>query len=78
MRLHFSTFDAPGEANDYNINNCRMTARTLNANLREQWLAQGSPDVGFWCEPGSYRQDGHAPSSFDAEFPTDTEGVAAP
>lgn len=78
MRLHFGSFDAQGEANDYNINNCQMTAKLLNSNVSAQWLAEGLPDVGFWCEPGDYREDGQAPLVFDAEFPTDAGAKAAP
>ncbi|KUO54548.1 MAG: hypothetical protein APF78_03465 [Sphingomonadales bacterium BRH_c3] len=78
LRLHFASFDAEGEANDYNINNCQMTARLLNANVSKQWTAQGLPDVGFWCEPGPYREEGFAPAVFDAEYPTDAQGYAAP
>jgi len=78
MRLHFASFDVEGEANDYNINNCQMAARLLNANVSKQWRAQGLPDVGFWCEPGPYREDGFAPTAFDAEYPTDVQGNAAP
>lgn len=78
MRLHFGSYDVQGESNDYNINNCRMTARLLNSNISAQWSAQGLPDVGFWCEPGPYREDGMPPQIFDSEYPTDVEGIAAP
>jgi len=78
MRLHFASFDAQGEANDFNINNCRMTARLLNANVSSQWSAAGLPDVGFWCEPGPFREDGIAPFEFDTEYPTNVDAKAAP
>jgi len=78
IRIKFASFDAQGEANDYNINNCEMSARLLNENVTQQWTAQGLPDVGFWCEPGAYREDGTPPMAFDAEFPTDVDGIPAP
>lgn len=78
LRLQFASFDATREANDYNIKNCEMTARLLNQNVSAQWTANGAPDVGFWCEPGKYREDGFPPNMFDAEFPTDVDGVPAP
>ncbi|MEE4339394.1 hypothetical protein [Erythrobacter sp.] len=78
LRLHFATFAVEGEANDYNINNCEMTAKLLNANLAAQWTAMGLPDVGFWCEPGPYREDGFAPTTFDDEYPTGVTEKAAP
>lgn len=78
LRLHFGSFDAVGEANDYNINNCQMTARLLNANVSQQWVGEGQPNVGFWCEPGPYREDGLVPLSFDAEFPTEVAAKGAP
>ena len=77
MRLHFGSFDAVGEANDYNINNCEMTARLLNSNVRAH-AQSDSQSVGFWCEPGPYREDGLARQTFDAEYPTDVAGPAAP
>ncbi|MGB7418238.1 MAG: hypothetical protein WA918_03580 [Erythrobacter sp.] len=78
LRLHFTTFDVDGEANDYNLKNCEMTARLLNANVSTKWTAMGLPDVGFWCEPGSYREEGLVPAAFDGEYPTGITGKAAP
>ena len=78
LRLHFGSFDVVGEANDFNINNCKMTARLLNANINEQSTSPKSPSVGFWCEPGPFREDGIAPTTFDTEFPTDVGAKAAP
>lgn len=78
LRLHFGSFDVEGEANDFNITNCQMTARLLNSNIRDQWTAQSLPDVGFWCEPGSYREDGLVPVTFEAEYPTSVDAKAAP
>ena len=78
MRLHFGSFDAEGEANDFNISNCRMTARLLNQNVKVQIGGNEEQKVGFWCEPGFYREDGRVPQSFDAAFPSDVEGLAAP
>jgi hypothetical protein len=77
-RFHFASFNVEGEANDYNINNCQMAARLLNANVAKQWTGKGLPDVGFWCEPGPFREDGLTPQQFSAEFPTDVAGYAAP
>jgi hypothetical protein len=77
VRIHFGSFDAEGEVNDFNINNCEMTARLLNANVREQ-MGSDEQSVGFWCEPGHYREEGLARDNFDAEFPTDVTGNAAP
>ena len=77
IRLHFGTFDAAGEANDYNINNCQMTARVLNSNIRAQTQSD-EQSVGFWCEPGPYREEGISRQSFEAEFPTGVTGNAAP
>lgn len=75
LRIQWATFDAddmPG----YNLNNCKMAARLLNANLLESAKAIGMrPDqsVGFWCEEGTYRESGDVPLQFEAAFPTDIE-----
>jgi hypothetical protein len=68
-RVHFATFDADESASTYNMANCQMAARLLNANIRK--LNKGVQPSGFWCEPGPFRQDGGFPISFDAAFPTD-------
>jgi hypothetical protein len=78
FRLHVASFDVTGEANDYNINNCQMTARLLNSNVARQWTGKGLPDVGVWCEPGPFREDGSVPENFVAEFPTGILSKAAP
>ncbi len=78
MRLHFGSFDAEDESNDFNINNCQMTARLLNQNVVAQSASDTVQKVGFWCEPGLYREDGMVPMGFDAEFPTDVSGIPAP
>lgn len=73
MRIHWATFDAD-DAPDYNINNCMMAARLLNANLIASAGAEGKPPhegVGFWCEPGGFRPEGRVPGVFKAEYPTD-------
>lgn len=76
MRVHFATFDAQGESNpSYNFTNCEMAARILNANVTAMTERGGQtrdPLVGFWCERGAYAKRGAVPSSFPAEFPTDT------
>ena len=78
MRIQFATFDAPGEANDFNISNCQMAARLLNQNIRAQTPESDEQSVGFWCEPGAFREDGFAPDEFAAEFPTEVTAKAAP
>lgn len=73
MRIHWATFDAD-DAPAYNINNCMMAARLLNANLVAFAEAEGKPPhnaVGFWCEPGGFRLEGRVPGTFKAEYPTD-------
>lgn len=75
LRVHWGTFDASESDPTYNANNCAMAARLLNANMRESAKAEGlTPHfrVGFWCEPGSFSEQGQVPSSFEAAFPTDT------
>ena len=74
VRIHWGTFDARESDLSYNRNNCEMAARLLNANVtafREENGEEGPAGVGFWCERGSYAEDGSVPSSFDGEFPTD-------
>jgi hypothetical protein len=73
MRLHWASFDAD-DGPSYNISNCMMAARLLNANLLASAEAEGKPPpagVGFWCEPGSFRTDGQVPGTFRAEYPSD-------
>lgn len=69
LRIHWATFDASEPDASYNIRNCQMAARLLNANYLE---TGGSEDdgVGFWCEPGTFTPDGPQHSNFDAEYPT--------
>lgn len=73
-RVHWGSFDARESDPAYNRNNCEMAARLLNANLAAFRKANGEEapsSVGFWCERGSYSEEGTAPGRFDAEFPTD-------
>jgi hypothetical protein len=73
MRIHWATFDAD-DGPDYNINNCMMAARLLNANLISSAEAEGKdpyPSVGFWCEAGTFHREGRVPGSFEAAYPTD-------
>jgi hypothetical protein len=73
MRIHWASFDAD-DSPSYNINNCLMAARLLNANLIASAEAEGKPPyqgVGFWCEPGSFRAEGRVPANFPAQYPTD-------
>tara|TARA_R110000772_G_scaffold18400_6_gene51399 strand:- start:9619 stop:9987 length:369 start_codon:yes stop_codon:yes gene_type:complete len=76
MRIHVATFDAEESDKKYNINNCEMSARLRNANivaLINSSEKSHSQDVGFWCEIGSYDEDGPQRIFFSAEFPTNTE-----
>jgi hypothetical protein len=73
MRIHWATFDAD-DGPAYNINNCMMAARLLNANLIASAEAEGKEpysSVGFWCEPGTFHPEGRVPGSFKAAYPTD-------
>ncbi|MBY6013590.1 hypothetical protein KUV75_01560 [Qipengyuania gaetbuli] len=73
LRVHWASFDAddlPG----YNLSNCQMAARLLNANITQSAEADGKrpyQSVGFWCEEGKYREEGDVPLQFDSAFPTD-------
>lgn len=69
-RVHFGSFDAVESDPSYNMTNCRMAARLLNANVRK--LNDDRQPAGFWCEPSRYEEDGSVPTTFDAAFPTDT------
>jgi len=74
VRIHWATFDARESDQAYNLNNCAMASRLLNANLAAFAKANGEvPEsgLGFWCEPGKYSKKGAVPSQFDAAFPTD-------
>jgi hypothetical protein len=73
MRIHWATFDA-ADKGSYNMNNCQMAARLLNANVTASAKAEGKERdraLGFWCEDGPYRDKGIIPSAFAEEFPTD-------
>lgn len=73
-RVHWATFDA-ADGTDYNLGNCQMAARILNANFAASVKAEGKqpfPGVGFWCETGTYSESGGVPVKFDTEFPSDT------
>lgn len=72
-RVHWATFAAKESNPTYNADNCAMTARLLTANMKELNGEGYNPRLGFWCEPGSYEPSGDTPTSFAAEFPTDTE-----
>jgi hypothetical protein len=74
-RVHWATFDARESDPNYNMNNCLMAARLLNANMTASAAQAGqmrSPGVGFWCEPGSFREHGSSPTTFPEAYPTDT------
>jgi hypothetical protein len=74
LRVHWATFDADESGPTYNMNNCQMAARLLNANLdaATEQAGQARPkNFGFWCEPGEYVEKGDVPLGFPAEYPTD-------
>lgn len=73
LRVHWASFDAP-DGFLYNIGNCMMAARILNANVDASAKAEGKDRdkaIGFWCEPGAYRETGSIPLSFESKFPAD-------
>lgn len=73
MRVHFATFDT-GDTEDFNLQNCAMTARILNFNLDSANKAAETirdPSLGFWCESGQYAAEGPVPEQFESELPTD-------
>lgn len=73
-RVHWATFDTSESSPIYNLNNCLMAARLLNANVDASAEAEGKPrdpSVGFWCEPGKYKNKGSVPNAFHSAFPTD-------
>ena len=71
MRIHFSTFNATDSHNSlYNIANCKMAARLLNANIRALNPKKKLYLTGFWCESGFYNKTGGAPIEFKAKYPT--------
>jgi len=75
MRIHWATFDVNEESSSsYNLNNCQMAARLLNANVSTRTAATGQardPKFGFWCESGPYKRNGPVPSDFPEAYPTD-------
>ena len=74
-RIHWATFDAGESSAAYNMNNCLMAAKLLNANMDAATQRAGSrrpPRMGFWCEPGRYTESGRVPMNFPAEYPTDS------
>ena len=75
IRVHWATFDAHESDPNYNMSNCLMAARLLNANMTAsatQSVQTRSPGVGFWCEPGAFRESGSIPTTFPEAYPTDT------
>jgi hypothetical protein len=74
LRVHWATFDADETDPNYNMNNCLMAARILNANVTASAKAEGmerEQSAGFWCEGGAYKDNGPIPNSFPEAFPTD-------
>lgn len=75
MRVHFATFDAR-DGTTYNLSNCQMVARMLNANITALAKRDGLPrnyGIGYWCEVGSFNEGGRVPMSFSEEYPTDAQ-----
>lgn len=73
-RISFASFDAH-ESGDFNMQNCGMTARVLNANMDAANKAEGgvrNPRLGFWCESGAFTPAGSVPIRFESEFPSNT------
>jgi len=70
LRVHWATFDAD-ESAEYNIRNCTMAARLLNANIRALNGEAYDPALGFWCEPGRFSEKGRVPAGFAGQFPFD-------
>lgn len=74
IRIHWATFDAEESSLIYNMKNCMMAAAILNANVNELSKREGvlsNQSIGFWCEPGSYKDVGSIPASFKSAFPID-------
>lgn len=74
IRVHWATFNANESDQSYNLNNCLMAARVLNANVTASAKAEGKErdsSLGFWCEGGPYREQGTIPTTFPEAFPTD-------
>lgn len=75
LRVHWASFDADESDPSYNMNNCMMAARILNANVTASAEAEGKrrdESAGFWCEVGRFRENGSIPTDFVEAFPTDT------
>lgn len=73
MRIHWATFDARDGVN-YNLSNCQMAVRLLNANITALAANQGrtrDSGLGFWCEVGRFKETGTVPFSFREEYPSD-------
>jgi len=70
MRIHVATFDATETDRLYNRNNCEMSVRLRNANVKA-FDPNSNQTAGFWCEPGKFAEKGSVPFSFDSEFPTE-------
>jgi len=74
LRVHWATFNASESDPGYNLDNCEMAARLLNANFKATAAAAGklpTPGVGFWCEEGPFSEKGAVPAHFEAAYPTD-------
>lgn len=74
LRVNWAHFEAKESSAAYNRDNCMMTARLLTANMKALNGENYDTKLGFWCEPGDYKEDGPPPPlRFDAAYPTDTE-----
>ena len=72
LRVHWATFDAKESASTYNMDNCLMASGLLNANLDAASRRAGRPrpqNVGFWCEPGTFKTEGQVPLGFPERLP---------
>jgi hypothetical protein len=73
LRVQFATFDA-ADGTNYNLSNCQMASRVLNANMDSIARASGGKRdeaLGFWCEIGRFEDHGLIPVSFESELPTE-------
>ncbi len=73
MRIHIATFDAEDSGQYYNLVNCRLASKVLNANVEALNPGKEQQTVGFWCEEGNFEKEGQAVTVFDAKFPFTTE-----
>ncbi len=61
IRLQVATFNAKGEANDYNFRNCDVVAGLINESTVGFSTVTPGQKVAYWCEPGEFKEDGVVP-----------------